>query len=213
MHKRYDRVMRDDTRRPIVDMTLRSEVFHDIVRAQAFPDRVRLRPDPQLQRLGPGAERDARRDAASREGRGPGAQQPGPAGRRARLSDSARPGVPQRPARASGRDAAARCGCAHNIPVLVDFLGAGVDGYQFSFFVISAAPREVDPLGARGHRGARPHLSAPSSSTTRRRRGAVDRAGAGRLRQGGGRRGAREPARRARPIAPSTSATAARTCT
>jgi phosphoserine phosphatase len=30
-----------------------------------------------------------------------------------------------------------------NIPALVDFLERGVDGYQFSFFVISAAPREV----------------------------------------------------------------------
>lgn len=31
----------------------------------------------------------------------------------------------------------------HNIPALVDFLHRGIDGYQFSFFVISAAPREV----------------------------------------------------------------------
>ena len=30
-----------------------------------------------------------------------------------------------------------------NIPALVEFLGRGVDGCQFSFFVISAAPREV----------------------------------------------------------------------
>ena len=30
-----------------------------------------------------------------------------------------------------------------NIPVLVDFLERGLDGYQFSLFVISAAPREV----------------------------------------------------------------------
>ena len=30
-----------------------------------------------------------------------------------------------------------------NIPALVDFLERGVDGYRFSFFVISAAPREV----------------------------------------------------------------------
>jgi phosphoserine phosphatase len=30
-----------------------------------------------------------------------------------------------------------------NIPALVDFLDRGIDGYQFSFFVISAAPREV----------------------------------------------------------------------
>ncbi len=31
----------------------------------------------------------------------------------------------------------------NNIPALVDFLYRGVDGHQFSFFVISAAPREV----------------------------------------------------------------------
>ena len=30
-----------------------------------------------------------------------------------------------------------------NIPALVDFLERGIEGYQFSFFVISAAPREV----------------------------------------------------------------------
>jgi HAD superfamily phosphoserine phosphatase-like hydrolase len=30
-----------------------------------------------------------------------------------------------------------------NIPALVDFLAGGLDGCQFSFFVISAAPREV----------------------------------------------------------------------
>src|SRR6476661_9385996 len=29
------------------------------------------------------------------------------------------------------------------IPALVEFLERGLDGYQFSFFVISAAPREV----------------------------------------------------------------------
>ena len=31
----------------------------------------------------------------------------------------------------------------HNIPALVEFLERGIDGYQFWFFVISAAPREV----------------------------------------------------------------------
>jgi HAD superfamily phosphoserine phosphatase-like hydrolase len=30
-----------------------------------------------------------------------------------------------------------------NIPALVDFLERGIEGYRFSFFVISAAPREV----------------------------------------------------------------------
>src|SRR6202166_3073704 len=29
------------------------------------------------------------------------------------------------------------------IPALVDFMDQGVDGYRFSFFVISAAPREI----------------------------------------------------------------------
>ena len=29
------------------------------------------------------------------------------------------------------------------IPALVDFMGRGTDGYRFSFFVISAAPREI----------------------------------------------------------------------
>src|SRR5688500_19878963 len=31
----------------------------------------------------------------------------------------------------------------HNIPALVEFLRRGLDGHRFSFFVISAAPREV----------------------------------------------------------------------
>lgn len=31
----------------------------------------------------------------------------------------------------------------NNIPALVEFFNRGIDGYQFSFFVISAAPREV----------------------------------------------------------------------
>jgi phosphoserine phosphatase len=31
----------------------------------------------------------------------------------------------------------------NNIPALVEFLERGLDGYQFSYFVISAAPREV----------------------------------------------------------------------
>ena len=30
-----------------------------------------------------------------------------------------------------------------HIPQLVDFLGKGIDGYRFSFYVVSAAPREV----------------------------------------------------------------------
>jgi phosphoserine phosphatase len=31
----------------------------------------------------------------------------------------------------------------NNIPALLEFFNQGIDGYQFSFFVISAAPREV----------------------------------------------------------------------
>src|SRR5258707_7040025 len=30
-----------------------------------------------------------------------------------------------------------------DIPALVDFLERGIDGYRFSFFVISAAPKEI----------------------------------------------------------------------
>lgn len=37
-----------------------------------------------------------------------------------------------------------------NIPALVDFLERGVEGYRFSFFVISAAPREVIQSALRG---------------------------------------------------------------
>jgi len=36
-----------------------------------------------------------------------------------------------------------RVGLRSNIPALVEFLERGIDGCQFSFFVISAAPREV----------------------------------------------------------------------
>src|SRR6185312_8453648 len=31
----------------------------------------------------------------------------------------------------------------HNIPAMLEFFNQGIDGHQFSFFVISAAPREV----------------------------------------------------------------------
>jgi len=41
-----------------------------------------------------------------------------------------------------------RLKCA--IPALVDFLERGVDGHRFSFFVISAAPREVIQAALRG---------------------------------------------------------------
>ncbi len=40
-------------------------------------------------------------------------------------------------------DTGRRVRLRNNIPALVDFLQRGLDGVQFSFFVISAAPREV----------------------------------------------------------------------
>lgn len=40
-------------------------------------------------------------------------------------------------------DAGRRVRLRSNIPALVDFLERGLDGHRFSFFVISAAPREV----------------------------------------------------------------------
>src|SRR5688500_207283 len=41
------------------------------------------------------------------------------------------------------QEAGRRVRLRSNIPALVEFLERGVDGCQFSFFVISAAPREV----------------------------------------------------------------------
>ena len=40
-------------------------------------------------------------------------------------------------------DAGRRVRLKSAIPALVDFMGHGTEGYQFSFFVISAAPREI----------------------------------------------------------------------
>jgi HAD superfamily phosphoserine phosphatase-like hydrolase len=40
-------------------------------------------------------------------------------------------------------EAGRRVRLRRNIPTLVDCLNRGLDGYQFSFFVISAAPREI----------------------------------------------------------------------
>ncbi len=82
-----------------------------------------------------------------------------------------------------------------HIPALVDLLERGIDGHRFSFFVISAAPQEVISLGARRHRACRPHLRHRAGVRARHGRGAIDSARACRLRQGRGRRGAREPAR------------------
>ena len=82
-----------------------------------------------------------------------------------------------------------------NIPALVDFLERGVDGYRFSFFVISAAPREVIQSALEGivapdahlrHRaGVRPSSGEVQSIAPRARR----------LRQGRGGRGAGGPPR------------------
>ncbi len=40
-------------------------------------------------------------------------------------------------------EAGRRVRLRHNIPLLVDFLGRGIPGFKFSFYVISAAPREI----------------------------------------------------------------------
>ena len=45
-----------------------------------------------------------------------------------------------------------------NLPALVDLLERGVDGHRFSFFVISAAPREVIQSALAGVVAAGPHL-------------------------------------------------------
>ena len=99
-----------------------------------------------------------------------------------------------------------------NIPALVDLLERGLDGYQFSFFVISAAPREVIQSALAGIVPP-DHIFGTELDYDAVGRGPLDRARSRRLRQGRGRRGAREPARRSRRTARSTSATAARTCT
>ena len=40
-------------------------------------------------------------------------------------------------------EAGRRVRLRHNLPMLVDFLSRGVPGFKFSFYVISAAPREI----------------------------------------------------------------------
>jgi hypothetical protein len=40
-------------------------------------------------------------------------------------------------------EAGRRVRLRHNIPMLVDFLARGIPGFKFSFYVISAAPREI----------------------------------------------------------------------
>jgi hypothetical protein len=52
------------------------------------------------------------------------------------------------------------------IPALVDFLQRGVDGYHFSFFVISAAPREVVVSALAGIVSA-DHIFGTDSTMTR----------------------------------------------
>ena len=41
------------------------------------------------------------------------------------------------------REAGRRVRLRSHIPQLVDFLGRGIEGFKFSFYVISAAPREI----------------------------------------------------------------------
>ena len=40
-------------------------------------------------------------------------------------------------------EAGRRVRLRHNIPMLVDFLAKGIPGFRFSFYVLSAAPREI----------------------------------------------------------------------
>ncbi len=147
-----------------------------------------------------------------REGRGPGAHQPGAAGRRAGLSDSARPGVPQRAARAAVRGGPARASAAQH----PDARGLPGQGHPrvpvLVLRPVGGAARDR-PRGARGHRRAGPHHRHRVRVGPGVRRGAVHRARAGRLRQGGGARGSGDRGWTCIPIGPSTSATAARTCT
>ncbi len=99
-----------------------------------------------------------------------------------------------------------------NIPALVDFLERGVDGHRFSFFVISAAPREVIQSALAGI-VAPDHIFGTELEYDRQRRGAIGLACAGGLRQGRRRRRARGAARHRRRTGRSTSATAAPTST
>ncbi|MCA1584483.1 MAG: hypothetical protein LC791_06820 [Acidobacteria bacterium] len=55
-----------------------------------------------------------------------------------------------------------------DIPALVDFLARGLDGCRFSFFVISAAPREVVQSALAGVVSP-DHIYGTESSTTRHR--------------------------------------------
>ena len=61
-----------------------------------------------------------------------------------------------------------------HIPALVEFLERGIDGHRFSFFVISAAPKEVIAVGAR-QASCRPTTSSAPSSNTRPARARCDR--------------------------------------
>ena len=45
-------------------------------------------------------------------------------------------------------EAGRRVRLRHNIPMLVDFLGKGIPGFKFSFYVVSAAPQRDRPCRA-----------------------------------------------------------------
>ena len=51
----------------------------------------------------------------------------------------------------------------HNIDRLAELLAGGIDGYHFSFYVVSAAPEEVVQSALEGIVPARPHLRDATS--------------------------------------------------
>ena len=110
-------------------------------------------------------------------------------------------------------EAGRRVRLRNDIPVLMEFLERGLDDCQFSFFVISAAPKEVVQSALEGIVPAGSHLRDRARVRAAVGRGAIDPPRARGLRQGVGARGAGGAAGHRLPIARSTSATAARTCT
>ena len=55
-------------------------------------------------------------------------------------------------------EAGKRIRLKHNLGRLVDILDHGIEGYQFSFFVVSAAPEEIVQSALGGDRSPGPHL-------------------------------------------------------
>ena len=117
------------------------------------------------------AQRPHWRVGLRRESRGPRAQQPRAAGRRAGVPDSPRPRASRRAARASRGNRTAGAP-AQQHPALVDVLSHGIDGHRFSFFVISAAPREVIQSALEGIVAPRSHHRHRAGVRRSHRRGA-----------------------------------------